>query len=153
MVQQELDKHRSILDNFASNLSQNKRDAIRNEERMARLQRKLKETLQLIADEEQMWQDRFQACENMPTRTMKQQMARDTKKLHLRKDYESVGGRHAAMRKDREDLIRRKRKVINKSGGGDKIALKKQVEVSAREVSRLFVHSVTNCYQEGFLPL
>ena len=66
------------------------REAIRNEERMERLKRKYKEALQFIADEIEEWNGKFKACENMPTKTMTQQMKRDTVKLHLRKDYEEV---------------------------------------------------------------
>jgi hypothetical protein len=46
-----LDHHRAFLDNFAANLSQNKREAIRHEERMARLQRKYQEEAAQIAEE------------------------------------------------------------------------------------------------------
>lgn len=43
VVQQELDHHRGILDQFSKNLSQNKREAIRHSERLQRLQRKYRE--------------------------------------------------------------------------------------------------------------
>jgi len=136
VVQQELDHHKAFLDRFTENLAKNKVDAIRNEERMDRLKRKYREALQFIADEIEEWNGKFKACEEMPKKTMTQEMKRDTVKLFLRKDYEEVKKKHAELKLDREELIKKRAKVI-KANIADRAKMKRQVEVSAKEVIRL----------------